>query len=157
MTAALAAFAISALLVGGFAILCLHAAHDATGRAALAPAFILSLVLLAAAGAELLGRPKPYAIEWRKSPDAVMISWTYREGVAIWVWAQMPGDNEPRSYRLPWSDHGAQEFVRAVDEAGKDGTGRVLLDLDRPPGANMAYAEAQPPNPPKDAMEGVGR
>ena len=156
MTAALAIFTLSALLIGGFALLCLRVARWGWGRLAIILALLTLLGSLGLANAELLGRPKPYAIEWRKSPDATLIAWTYREGVAIWVWAQVPGDTEPRSYRLPWSDRTAEELVQAIDEAGRDGTGRVILRLNRPPGESMAYAEAQPPNPPKDALGGTG-
>ena len=156
MTSALAIFTLSALLSGGFAILCMRAGQSAVGRVAIVGVLLALLGVMAVAGSELLGRPKPYAIELHRSPDATLIAWTYREGVAIWVWAQVPGDVEPRSYRLPWSERGAEERGQATDEAGRDGTGRVILRMDYPPGEPMAYAEPQPPNPPKDATEGVG-
>ena len=56
--------------------------------------------------ADLLGKPKPWALELggRDMEVASVVSSVMRENVAIYVWLQIPGIAEPRAYALPWSE-----------------------------------------------------
>jgi hypothetical protein len=75
--------------------------------------------------AELLGRPKPVLLEWvqRHAPTANVLGASMKENEAIYVWLQMPGEVEPRAYRLPWTRQLAQQLQGAQAQAEKNHTG----------------------------------
>jgi hypothetical protein len=54
---------------------------------------------------ELLGRPKPAALEWvRDFPGgATVIGYRLQEPEAIYLWLVFPDETEPRAYALPWN------------------------------------------------------
>ncbi len=82
------------------------------------PAAYLSL-------SDLLSRPKPVAIEWaqRELPEAAVLSAKMEEDVAIYLWLAIDGLDEPRAYRLPWSQQLAQQLQDAQRSAQQQGTG----------------------------------
>jgi len=45
-----------------------------------------------------------------------------KEDEAIYLWLQIPDVDEPRSYKLPWSDEVAKELHKAQQEAEQSGT-----------------------------------
>ena len=105
---------------------------------------------------ELLGRPKPTALEWKwlESAEAVVIATQLQEGKAIYLWLGLTGLREPRSYTLPWNQDLAKRIHAAEREAESNGTSvRVRYpfskkqDHDHSP---VFYAAAQPPRPPKE-------
>lgn len=127
------------------------------------PAAKLAAVLLAtlllplgyAALADLPGRPKPVRDEWlhARAEQAVVLAFELEEGRAIHLWLRLPGVDEPRAYRLPWSRPLAQQLQDAGREAREAGTAVAMrrpfepsLD-DREP---RAYALPQPARPPKE-------
>lgn len=102
---------------------------------------------------ELLGRPKPVDIEWsgHDLAEARVIAAEMREDVAIYVWLGIDGEEEPRSYVLPWSDEAAQQLHGAMQQAEEEG-GEVQMsqpfESSRDEQEPMFYAtpiEALPP------------
>ena len=69
-----------------------------------------------------LGVPKPAQIEVVKAEKATIIAARLREGVAMYVLMMLPGNDEPRYYRLPWDQEMAQQLQKALEQAGEDGT-----------------------------------
>lgn len=126
-------------------------------RAVPAVALTLAAAILGlayAAGAELLGRPKPLrlaALE-RGAGEAVVLASSYDEGRAIFLWLVLPGAAEPRAYVLPWSQQAAEELLRAERAAEERGTQVVMRD---PFGTGDTSSEGRfealelPPLPPK--------
>lgn len=126
-------------------------------RALPAVALTLAAVVLGlayAAGAELLGRPKPLrlaALE-RGAGEAVVLASHYEEGRAIFLWLVLPGASAPRAYVMPWSQQAAEALLRAERAAEERGTQVVMRD---PFGASDSSSEGRfevldlPPLPPK--------
>jgi len=46
-----------------------------------------------------------------------VLSSVMKEDEAIYLWLQIPDVDEPRSYKLPWSDEIAKELHKAQQEA----------------------------------------
>lgn len=73
---------------------------------------------------ELLSRPKPANYEWlRKNVDTVtVLSVSFDEGNAIYLWLRLEGDVKPRYYSLPWSNTLAENLQESLEEAvGQNG------------------------------------
>lgn len=108
------------------------------------------------AQAELLGRPKPVAMEWLSGAgEATVLGSVKEEGRRILVWMKLEGDSEPRAYALPWSRDMAEQLQGAERDAAAAGTevrmrspldGEASLDAREP----RFYAAPQPPLPPKE-------
>lgn len=101
---------------------------------------------------ELLSRPKPVSLEWarRHVPEAKLMAASVREGVAIFLWLQVPEAAEPRAYELPWNRELAQQLQDAQREAKKHRNGvrvRRPFDRDTDKSKRMFYAEPQRPDP----------
>lgn len=77
---------------------------------------------------EILSQPKPMSHEWFKSSvdEATVLSVSFDEGNAIYLWLQLDESPEPRYYRLPWRPVLAQKLQNYVDEAIRKGA-RVML------------------------------
>jgi len=102
---------------------------------------------------ELLGRPKPFRLEWRSPSNIQVLSAAPVENQAIYVWLSWPGASEPRAYTLPWSERSAQELQDAMNKAEANGTEvqmAMLAQGSREPGEPMFYAAPQPPLPEKN-------
>jgi hypothetical protein len=123
-------------------------------RAASVGLYIVLLAMVYAGSTELMGRSKPLRLEWRNASEAKVIAATMKENEAIYVWLDIEGQSEPRSYALPWSQEMAQQLQRAMSDAQQNGTEVKMaspfegegLD-DREP---KFYAMPQPPMPDKD-------
>lgn len=124
-------------------------------------ALALSLLLLPtayAAYAGLLSKPKPVQLEWwlASAEEATVLASSIREGEGIYLWLQLTGVGEPRSYVLPWDQQMAQELQDAMRDAERNDSGLAMrlpfepsLD-DREP---KFYALPQPAMPPKDLTD----
>ncbi|MEE9299739.1 MAG: hypothetical protein V3V17_01295 [Alphaproteobacteria bacterium] len=105
----------------------------------------------------LLSKPKPVEFEWaqRTTEEATVLGATIREGKGIYLWLQMSGLAEPRSYVLPWDIDLAQELQEAMREAQENGSG-LMMRLPFEPSLDEEeakfYALPQPALPPKDFM-----
>ena len=107
---------------------------------------------------ELLSKPKPVGLEWgmRSVADARLLGASAREGEAIFVWLQIQGVAEPRSYRLPWNRDMAEQLESASREARANRTsvrvrrpfGTVTRDREEEP---TFYAAPRAPRPVKPA------
>jgi hypothetical protein len=145
-----------ALLLGAFIFFVLPRAGLAR-RALSVGIFVLLIAVVYGGSIELLGRPKPLRLEWRRAADAQVVSAVPVENQAIYVWLMMPNPSEPCAYVLPWSLAVAQQLQEAMSQAEAHGTpARIVMPFessldDREP---MFYAMPQPAMPPKDYQEG---
>lgn len=73
---------------------------------------------------DILSRPKPVQLEAMYSDveQVQVVSSVMKEDEAIYVWLQIPDVEEPRSYKLPWSDETAKELHKAQQDAEESGT-----------------------------------
>lgn len=73
---------------------------------------------------DILSRPKPVQLETvhKMVEEVQVVSSVMKEDEAIYLWLQIPEVEEPRSYRLPWSDEIAKELHKAKQEAEQSGT-----------------------------------
>ncbi len=96
-------------------------------------------------GAEILGRPKPATLEWRKLVGAQITGLWVVEDVAIYVMLVGEGDT-PRLYVFPYSASDAeslQDTVRRMGEQG--GTTNAGDGMDGVEGG--AFTDDRPPLP----------
>ncbi len=119
-------------------------------------ALILSALLIVttyAGSLELLGRPKPATLELVANvEEATVLSAKLLEGEAIYLWLQLVGETEPRSYVLPWSQEQAEQLQEAMREAESEGSAvRMRGPLRSLPAADepVFYAQPQPKLPTK--------
>lgn len=148
-------FAGLALLACGLASIAVWSPRRPAAKLA---ALLLALLLLPLgylALVDLPGRPKPVRDEWlhARATEAVVLAFDLQEGKAIHLWLRLPGLEEPRAYRLPWSLPLARQLQEAARAAEKSGTEVAMrrpfessLD-DREP---KAYPLPQPALPPKE-------
>jgi hypothetical protein len=114
--------------------------------------FCVLLVAIPLGFLESAGVPKPYRLEWRGLDDANVLGVSLDEPKAIYIWAMVPGEKQPRAYALPWDIKNAEQAQNALRQAEKNG-GKAMM---RPPSgaatddeAPMFYAQPQQPPPPK--------
>jgi hypothetical protein len=155
MTAIPLLFALAAGIAAMLASIAIWAPRRLLVRAgALACALLFMPVAYAGMG-DLLGRPKPVALEWwrQTAGEATVLGSQLREGHGLLLWLHLDGEPEPLAYRLPWSRDLAQQLERALEQAARDGTqARMRLPFEptldgREP---KFYAAPQPALPPKD-------
>ncbi|MEE9299654.1 MAG: hypothetical protein V3V17_00855 [Alphaproteobacteria bacterium] len=105
----------------------------------------------------LLSKPRPMELEWlqRLAPEATVLGARIHEGEGIYLWLQIDGIAEPRSYVIGWDRDLAEQLQQALQEADTNRSGvRMRLPYekswsqDRPP----FYALPQPAFPPKDQI-----
>jgi hypothetical protein len=104
---------------------------------------------------DLLSRPKPIALEWKRLElsEAKVIGADLREGEAIYLWLRTSGVEEPRSYVVPWDRKLAEQLHRARREAEARGTAvhaRGLFEPGQDREQPVFYALPQPARPPKE-------
>ncbi len=102
----------------------------------------------------LLSRPKPADMEWeqRQLSEATVLGAHLREGHSIYVWLQVAGVEEPRSYVLPWSQELAEQLYGARREAESQGTAvkmRRPFIAEEDESEPVFYAPPQPMPPEK--------
>ena len=120
-------------------------------------ALVLAALLMATAYVglvELLGKPKPVALEWAMQfvPEATVLGVSMREGESIYLWLQFDGGSEPRAYVLQWRMEIAKQLHQAMQRAETNGTAvrmRRPFESDHNPNEPLFYAEPQPALPPK--------
>lgn len=102
---------------------------------------------------ELLGRPKPTTLEVVANVEgATVLSAKLLEGEAIYLWLQLAGEPEPRSYVLPWNSDQAIQLQEAMREAESEGGAvrmRGPLRSLQATGEPAFYAQPQPKLSPK--------
>jgi hypothetical protein len=103
---------------------------------------------------DLLSRPKPASIEWlhRNATEATVLSARIVEGKSIYLWLQIGGEAEPRSYVLPYDKKTARQLHEAQNNAKRKGTKtRMMRPFAKRRDATKQrfYAAPQPPRPTK--------
>lgn len=138
-----------ALLVGGALLW-----NGVRGRLAVgASLFCLLLLALPAAFLESTGTPKPYGMEWRALDEARVLSVSLDEPRAIYVWAKLESDPQPRAYVLPWSTKTADRAQKMMAQAQTSGN-NVMLRVRAGDGSDstedaMFHPEPRRASPPK--------
>ena len=149
-------FAVVAVLATCLASIAVWAPRRLSAKLAALGSAALLLPASYVAQAELLGRPKPVAMEWLAGArEATVLGSVKEEGKRILVWLKLEGDSEPRAYALPWSRDAAEQLQGAERDAAAAGSevrmrsplgGETSLDAREP----RFYAAPQPPLPPKE-------
>lgn len=106
--------------------------------------------------AEMLSRPKPIEIEWANKTlaDAAVLASRMDEGQAIYLWLGIEGVEEPRAYKLPWSEEVARQLHGSQREAKQTGAElriRSPFESSLEDRAPRFYASPPPPPPLKQA------
>jgi hypothetical protein len=105
--------------------------------------------------ADLLSRPKPASIEWlhRNAAEATVLSSRIVENKSIYLWLQLSGEAEPRSYVLPYDKKTARQLHEAQNNAKRKGTKTRMkrpFAKQRDQKKKQFFAAPQPPNPKKN-------
>ncbi len=154
MSAIVPLFVVSAVVAAGLAWLAIWSPRRPLIKVAALALAALLLPLGYLSLVELTGRPKEVRDEWLLAglEEAQVLAFDLREGRAIFLWLRLPGIDEPRSYRLPWSLPLARQLQEAGRAAERAGTAVAVrrpfersLDDQKP----RAYPLPQPASPPK--------
>lgn len=78
----------------------------------------------------LLSKPKPIEFAWleRDVERAEVLSVSFDEGKAIYMWLRLDGMIEPRFYKMPWRQQVAEDLEDAVDQATRTRSSLVITD-----------------------------
>ncbi len=130
MTTFAIAFVTLALLLGAFAFVGLPAMTRGR-RAVVASFFAVLLAALFLGYSDMLGRPKSTALEiTRGGIDDVKLLGSYAaEGKGIYLWVQIPGVDEPRYYRMPWSAGAATALQEAQQQNAQNHGAGVRMQM----------------------------
>ena len=76
----------------------------------------------------LLSKPKPIEFAWleRDVERAEILSVSFDEGKAIYIWLRLDGMIEPRFYKLPWRQQDAEDLEDAMTQATRTRGGLVI-------------------------------
>jgi hypothetical protein len=121
-------FALVALLAAGLASIAIWSPRRLLVRVGAVALATLFLPTAWAAMSDLMSRPKPIDFEWwhQAEGEATVLSSQLREGDGVYLWLQISGAVEPRSYRLPWDRKLAEDLEKARAEAEKNGTPMMM-------------------------------
>jgi hypothetical protein len=156
MSQVLYLFAVSLGLATALAAICIWSPRALWIKVGALSIAVLFLPATYVSVVDLLSRPKPIALEWKRADlaEAKVIGAELREGEAIYLWLRTPGVEEPRSYVLPWNQKLAEQLHGAQREANARGTAvraRGLFATGQDRQQPMFYAMPQPARPPKEA------
>ena len=148
-------YVVTGILAGTLALFAILAPRRKSLKSAALICTAMFLPLAYVAINDLLSRPKPIQVVDARDQfeNAVVTASLMRENEAIYLWLQVPGITEPRSYQLPWDEQMAIELHEAEREAEAEGTEVEMqlpegdtLDSDEP----IFEATTHIPPPPKD-------
>ena len=108
---------------------------------------------------DLLGRPKPVALELTPIPpsEATVIAAQLREPEAIYIWLMFDGAVEPRAYVLPWDTQMARQLREGMEDAEAQGTSvrmRTAQRQNSDPEEPVFFVAPQQALPPKPRARG---
>ncbi|MFO1056749.1 MAG: hypothetical protein U1E53_07245 [Dongiaceae bacterium] len=153
MTSLILLFLAAVLVLGLYCLLALP--RDGWRRIA-GPALLAVLyAAVLVGGARLLGRPLPSWLELPDQRDAELLSASFDEGKAIYVWLRVPWADEPRAYVLPWSEataaslHDVMRQAEAEDGGGSAAMMRAPFGARTPDQEHPAYLQPVAALPPK--------
>ncbi len=152
-------FALVALLAAGLASIAIWSPRRLLVRVGAVALATLFLPTAWAAMSDLMSRPKPIDFEWwhQAEGEATVLSSQLREGDGVYLWLQISGAVEPRSYRLPWDRKLAEELEKARAEAEKNDTPmkmRMPFERTYDKRDRKFYAMPQPALPDKPNRKG---
>ncbi len=115
-------YAVFAVLAAALALLAVWSRRSLRARAGAVSLMAITLVAGYVAYADLLSRPKPAALEVRRSgvAEADVLAAALREDVGIYLWLRLPDFTEPRYYVLPWNRALAQQLQDAMRKADRN-------------------------------------
>lgn len=78
----------------------------------------------------LLSKPKPVEWAWleRDVDRAEVLSVSFDEGKAIYMWLRLNGMIEPRFYSLPWRQQDAEDLEDAMEQASRTRSSVIVKD-----------------------------
>ena len=78
----------------------------------------------------LLSKPKPVEWAWleRDVDRAEVLSVSFDEGKAIYMWLRLDGMIEPRFYSLPWRQQDAEDLEDAMEQASRTRSSVIVKD-----------------------------
>jgi hypothetical protein len=152
-------FALVALLAAGLASIAIWSPRRLLIRVGAVALATLFLPTAWAAMSDMMSRPKPIDFEWwhQAEGEATVLSSQLREGDGVYLWLQISGAVEPRSYRLPWDRKLAEDLEKARAEAEKNGTPmkmRMPFERTYDKRDRKFYAMPQPALPDKPNRKG---
>src|SRR5690349_5306148 len=120
-----------ALVAGGvvLALAALRWTGNRRARVLICALFLALLPVAFVAHADLLGRPRPLALRWLQAqrPGQVpVLGADVVEGRSICLMVKLPGEAEPRLFRLDWDRKLAEQVQAALREAQNNGTGMMM-------------------------------
>lgn len=124
---------IFAAALGVAAILCsiaIWAPRDARVRFLALAVMTLFLPVVYVQFTDLLSRPKPmsFALFERNAEKAEVLSVSFDEGRAIYIWLRLDGMIEPRFYSLPWRQKMAEDLEDGMVQASKNRSGLLMIN-----------------------------
>ena len=124
------AFVSLAFLLGAFAYIAMPAGSRLR-RVAVSGFFAVLLGALFFGYSDMLGRPKATQLEMFRGgmKDARVLGSYIREGDGIFLWLLLPDSNEPRYYRLPWSQKTAAALQDAIEQNNQQHGAGVVMNL----------------------------
>ncbi len=122
-------FAAAALVAAALASIAIWAPRPARVRISALLIVMLFLPLVYLQFVEMLSKPKPVRFEWYEQnvDKALLLSASFDEGEAIYLWLRLDGSFEPRAYVLPWNLQLAEKLEDAVEEAVRRDSTVLLL------------------------------
>ncbi len=151
-------FVIGALLLSVLATISIWAPRSLKIKIAALVSVALLLPLGYTSLNDILSRPKPIQLETahRQLQEVNVVSSLLKENEGIYLWLQLPEIDEPRSYKLPWSEEAAKQLHQAKQQAEASGTQVQMkkpfeksVDNQEP----VFYAAPQAAPPPKEAPD----
>lgn len=78
----------------------------------------------------LLAKPKPVEWAWIEGDvdTAEVLSVSFDEGKAIYMWLRLDGMIEPRFYSLPWRQQDAEDLEDAMEQASRTRSNVIVKD-----------------------------
>lgn len=153
-------FSILAFMILILTLLSIRYVRNFKIRTLVVALFIAMLPVSYVAYSDLIGRPKPIAVEWVRSniEEAKVIGYVLLEDQGIYLYLGIPGDKEPMSYKLPWDTKTAEKIQKAGEAARKQDTDLMVRNPFGIPyeksleeRERMFYPRPQPKSPDKPA------
>jgi hypothetical protein len=151
-------FGIAALIIGALASIAIWSPRDRRIKLGALGCATLMLPISYISLNDLLGRPKGIDMDTASAfaEQARVISSVVEEDVAIYLWLQLDGIDDPRAFQLPWDKQLAIDLHKAQQQAEAEGTKVKMRKLDEESldeQEPVFYAAAQPAPPPKQAAD----
>ncbi len=118
-------------LAAGLALIAIRAPRPTWVRVTALCLTAAMLPIAYAETTEVLSRPKPIHLEWfRKNAEkTTVLSASFDEGKAIYLWLRIEDDLMPRYYVMPWSTEFASRLEDGLEEAVLQRGNIILREL----------------------------